>query len=468
MPPPPSSSPLLPALTVALGLPLCHRDDTSHVTSVDRPSLRLVPRRSKNEQHLRAEARAKNNVSRIYARRLMNRVDLERGHPWLLDERERGASSSRRDVCRESAERSTDGVSNKLLSEALVSLIHMKYPNNDMKAWHPKHTFQKSAAVCESSFDFPAGTPQDGKERTLIAYNSLSAAGGKGGASKPAEWGDDTDLHQRRLEFGQQISPLSNTTRMERWGMAAKRMVTLGCLAAPLGVLVPMNWMFGGLAGRGKTDNGDEDASLLKRYHVSLTKKTWDYALWAVETAGPTYIKLVQWASTRNDLFSPEFVGHFSKLQDETRGHSWRETEVALERAFGKEWRKILSFDKINMEGDSDEQDTLENRRLKGKGDKANRERQKRLERNETKQSSSSSSPTIPIGSGCVAQVYKARLRSSHGLHPAGTSVAVKVQHPHIRKFLMPLYSHFSSHNNCVFSTLYVPQQSKKSVSIFI
>jgi len=40
--------------------------------------------------------------------------------------------------------------------------------------------------------------------------------------------------------------------------------------------------------------------------------------------------------------------------------------------------------------------------------------------------------PTIPIGSGCVAQVYKARLRTSHGLHPAGTSVAVKVQHPHI------------------------------------
>jgi len=40
--------------------------------------------------------------------------------------------------------------------------------------------------------------------------------------------------------------------------------------------------------------------------------------------------------------------------------------------------------------------------------------------------------PTIPIGSGCVAQVYKARLRSSHGLHPAGTSVAVKVQHPRI------------------------------------
>jgi len=60
------------------------------------------------------------------------------------------------------------------------------------------------------------------------------------------------------------------------------------------------------------------------------------------------------------------------------------------------------------------------------------------LARNETKSSSgkstssSSSTPTIPIGSGCVAQVYKARLTKHHGLNPPGTSVAVKVQHPNI------------------------------------
>jgi aarF domain-containing kinase len=70
----------------------------------------------------------------------------------------------------------------------------------------------------------------------------------------------------------------------------------------------------------------------------------WDYALWAIETAGPTYIKLAQRASTRNDLFSPEFVGHFSKLQDETRGHSWKETEKALERAYGKGWKKTFAY----------------------------------------------------------------------------------------------------------------------------
>jgi aarF domain-containing kinase len=53
---------------------------------------------------------------------------------------------------------------------------------------------------------------------------------------------------------------------------------------------------------------------------------------------------LAQWALTRNDLFSPEFVGHFSKLQDETRGHSWKETEKALERAYGKGWKKTFAY----------------------------------------------------------------------------------------------------------------------------
>ena len=189
--------------------------------------------------------------------------------------------------------------------------------------------------------------------------------------------------------------------------------------------------------------------SLMQKYHTSLTKATWNYALWAIESAGPTYIKLVQWASTRNDLFSPEFIGHFSKLQDETRGHTWKETEDTLYRAYGPDWKNVLSFDKIIDDGDDDYDgtDSVEGLRLKRKGGHENRERQKRLlalneapptttnNNNDDKKGSTTTtkkSPTIPIGSGCVAQVYKARLTKHHGLHPPGTSVAVKVQHPHI------------------------------------
>ena len=42
------------------------------------------------------------------------------------------------------------------------------------------------------------------------------------------------------------------------------------------------------------------------------------------------------------------------------------------------------------------------------------------------------SDPIVPVGSGCVAQVYKAKLKQGSNLTPAGTEVAVKVAHPGI------------------------------------
>ncbi|KAL1778133.1 putative aarF domain-containing protein kinase 2 [Sigmodon hispidus] len=81
----------------------------------------------------------------------------------------------------------------------------------------------------------------------------------------------------------------------------------------------------------------------------------------ATETSGPTYIKLGQWASTRRDLFSEAFCAQFSKLHVQVTPHPWGHTECLLQRAFGEDWGSLLSFD------------TQE-----------------------------------PVGSGCVAQVYKA------------------------------------------------------------
>lgn len=81
----------------------------------------------------------------------------------------------------------------------------------------------------------------------------------------------------------------------------------------------------------------------------------------ATETSGPTYIKLGQWASTRRDLFSEAFCALFSKLHVRVTPHSWTLTEQFLRQAFGEDWGNVLSF--------------------------------------ETQE---------PVGSGCVAQVYKA------------------------------------------------------------
>ncbi|XP_052645604.1 uncharacterized aarF domain-containing protein kinase 2 isoform X3 [Harpia harpyja] len=90
-------------------------------------------------------------------------------------------------------------------------------------------------------------------------------------------------------------------------------------------------------------------------------------ALWlrllrrAAESAGPTCVKLGQWASTRRDLFSEAFCDEFSKLHVEVSPHPWGHTDELLRKAFGEDWTGILKFQ--------------------------SRE---------------------PVGSGCVAQVYKA------------------------------------------------------------
>ena len=142
-------------------------------------------------------------------------------------------------------------------------------------------------------------------------------------------------------------------------------MFNLALLATPILIMAPLSSMFPNVK--------------------SLTEYKWDYTLWAVEQAGPTLIKLTQWASTRSDLFSAEFASRFAKLQDDTRGHSWAVTHKMLKKQYGDKYdTDLISLDKE------------------------------------------------PIGSGCIAQVYKGKLLKSVGLHPVGTTVAIKIQHPNI------------------------------------
>ena len=152
------------------------------------------------------------------------------------------------------------------------------------------------------------------------------------------------------------------------------RIANLTLLASPLLILAPV--------------------ACLTSSESKANQFAWDYGVWAIEKAGPTFIKLIQWATTRNDLFSSEFVQHFSKLQDNTRGHTWKETEGILRDAFGESYMELFEFESGNTLRQQDK--------------------------------------ISPIGSGCIAQVYKARLKKDTNLIPAGSDVAIKVTHPHI------------------------------------
>jgi len=173
---------------------------------------------------------------------------------------------------------------------------------------------------------------------------------------RPENWAD----WERRDWTDDLLKSLGNT-KIERVWMSAKRIFSLGALAAPFVVLYPL--------------------SLVSN---TVQQWSWDYALWGIEKAGPTLIKLTQWATTRQDLFSPEFCLHFGKLRDETVGHSFAETQKILEEELGVDHARLLDME------------------------------------------------TKPIGSGCIAQVYRGTLREATAKFPKGTEIALKIQHPDI------------------------------------
>ena len=113
------------------------------------------------------------------------------------------------------------------------------------------------------------------------------------------------------------------------------------------------------------------------------------YLIFVLQTAGPAFIKLGQWASTRRDLFSENFCQTLSSLHTHCIPHTWAETQESLVQSFGEGWNQHLLIQ------DHD-----------------------------------------PIGCGCVAQVYQGYLKRSQeeiesGSYPSGEGVpiAVKVMH---------------------------------------
>jgi aarF domain-containing kinase len=113
-----------------------------------------------------------------------------------------------------------------------------------------------------------------------------------------------------------------------------------------------------------------------------MEQRWWEYATWAARHSSPAVMKFLQWASTRRDMFPAAFCDRFESFHEHAPVHSWCDTKDALELALGKNWESIIELERT------------------------------------------------PIGSGCIAQVYRGKLRST------GQEVAVKVIHPHIKRLV--------------------------------
>lgn len=156
--------------------------------------------------------------------------------------------------------------------------------------------------------------------------------------------------------------------------MAALRTFVLTLTALPLGVLHP-----------------------LRRIHPRLNDLFWAYLLWFSQSNGPCFVKFMQWASTRPDLFSLEFCSRLSQLHFLVEPHPFGYTDLTLSDSFGLDWREYLSLD------------------------------------------------PKPLGSGCIAQVYRGKLRTEASGNcstpETWVDVAIKVLHPNCRdNFSIDLY----------------------------
>lgn len=100
------------------------------------------------------------------------------------------------------------------------------------------------------------------------------------------------------------------------------------------------------------------------------------------QMAGPSFIKLGQWASSRTDLFAPEFCSIMSTLHSNVTPHSWEYTNDML-----CDLLKVKDLSEIFESIDQ-----------------------------------------TPIGCGSIAQVYKARWKG----HDTNDYIALKVLHPNV------------------------------------
>ncbi|RIA93611.1 hypothetical protein C1645_722542 [Glomus cerebriforme] len=66
----------------------------------------------------------------------------------------------------------------------------------------------------------------------------------------------------------------------------------------------------------------------------------------SMETAGPTFIKLAQWAASRTDIFPQEMCNRLSKLHSAVDPHPFEQTKQVIEEAFKRPFEEIfISFD---------------------------------------------------------------------------------------------------------------------------
>ncbi|EGD77213.1 atypical/ABC1/ABC1-C protein kinase [Salpingoeca rosetta] len=192
-----------------------------------------------------------------------------------------------------------------------------------------------------------------------MTYSTHAAHGSKSGTS--------TAVARRKANsLDEALRELSVQSRIVRGLRVLRRIIRHLLLFTPVVLALPIAYAL----------------SFMSHHFIDIW---WEWVLWTVQVSGPAFIKFVQWASSRRDLFDKQICDRFAQLHASVRKHPFEETKKTLTAAFGDGWDEYLDVN------------------------------------------------GSPVGSGCVAQVYRATLTANGEQH----DVAVKVIHPYVQRLVL-------------------------------
>uniref|UniRef100_A0A060T8L2 ARAD1D12386p n=1 Tax=Blastobotrys adeninivorans TaxID=409370 RepID=A0A060T8L2_BLAAD len=190
------------------------------------------------------------------------------------------------------------------------------------------------------------------------------------------------------------------------------RFIELSALFLPVVVSMPM-MMFGSR----DPSKGNERAGAILWYR---------FLTFTMELAGPSFIKLGQWAASRTDIFSEVCCDYLSRMHSNAKAHSFRQTKRIVMRAFNG-----LEFDEIFEE--------FEEKPL-GVGAMAQVYRAKLkpgIAKPDVERRPSASSSSLSKESSKIAHitrtVQETLSRDTVIKSPPSNWVVIKVLHPHVR-----------------------------------
>lgn len=209
--------------------------------------------------------------------------------------------------------------------------------------------------------DAPAPSASSSSHTSLT--EKLTNSDGAEGPNELHLPGHEDDLEDEHASVFRRIYRLLNRYIFEPLG-TGRRFLYLAMLFLPVIITSPvlmLEWIgtkeppsssSDGTAG----STGSASASSAGRQRRSSQKERYTTQLWyrflvkQMELAGPTFIKLAQWAGSRRDLFPDELCDMFGRLHSNGKPHSLRYTKRVLEKAFNKPFAEIFEeFDEKPM-----------------------------------------------------------------------------------------------------------------------